>query len=242
MWPNRTLFIGPFHQLSLHAIASPCVNVGIYQPFLVGTADGVQTPCRACIVPAGCRHQLNANGNLVASLVIENTTTDVGSIDSYQSFNTSSITPIPWTKWAECFQYIYEVEPSRAEITRLIDSLPGVDALPAFNLDPRIQTALDTINLAPADNPGLERLASSVGLSASRFRHLFQEQTNIPFRRYKQWRRVLHAMRSLHSAASLTHAALQSGFTDSAHFSRCFRDTFGVKPSLVFRNIDRFEV
>ena len=33
---------------------------------------------------------------------------------------------------------------------------------------------------------------------------------------------------------------VEAGFTDSAHFNRCFRDTFGINPSLVFNNIDRF--
>jgi len=49
-------------------------------------------------------------------------------------------------------------------------------------------------------------------------------------------------MTTLNEVDSLTYAAMEAGFTDSAHFNRCFRDTFGVNPTLVFNNIDRFEV
>lgn len=242
LWPDRILFFGPLQRLSLHSISSLCINVGIYQPFLAGTEKGVQTPYRACVIPAGCRHNLSANGNLIASLVIENTATGFFSTGNRLSHNPTSITQLPGIEWTKCFRYIYEERPSREIITQLINSLPGIEESSVSTLDPRIQAALDAINLSPSDNHGLEILASSVGLSASRFRHLFQEQTNIPLRRYKQWRRVVSAMRSLNNVDNLTHAAMRSGFTDSSHFSRCFRDTFGVSPSLVFKNLDRFEV
>jgi AraC-like DNA-binding protein len=55
------------------------------------------------------------------------------------------------------------------------------------------------------------------------------------------WRRVILAMATLHKIDNLTYAAMEDGFTDSAHFNRCFRDTFGVPPSLVFKNMNRFE-
>jgi AraC-like DNA-binding protein len=56
------------------------------------------------------------------------------------------------------------------------------------------------------------------------------------------WRRTLAAMSSLHKVDNLTYAAMEAGFTDSAHFNHCFQNIFGVRPSLVFRNMDRFEV
>ncbi|MBK8815935.1 MAG: hypothetical protein IPN42_10745 [Methylococcaceae bacterium] len=45
-----------------------------------------------------------------------------------------------------------------------------------------------------------------------------------------------------HSIVHLTYANMEAGFTDSAHFNRCFRKTFRVNPLMLFRNIDRFEI
>jgi AraC-like DNA-binding protein len=46
-------------------------------------------------------------------------------------------------------------------------------------------------------------------------------------------------MRIALTGSSLTEAAVEAGFTDSAHFARLFRATFGVTPSYVFRKVAR---
>jgi AraC-like DNA-binding protein len=47
---------------------------------------------------------------------------------------------------------------------------------------------------------------------------------------------VVHATRLLAASADLTWAAHASGFSDSAHFSRTFHRTFGLRPSDVFKS------
>jgi transcriptional regulator GlxA family with amidase domain len=49
------------------------------------------------------------------------------------------------------------------------------------------------------------------------------------------------AVKVFHSRDNMTYAAMEAGFADAAHFSHCFRDTFGVNPAAVFRSIERFE-
>jgi AraC-like DNA-binding protein len=53
---------------------------------------------------------------------------------------------------------------------------------------------------------------------------------------------MLSALELLHGSDNMTRAALDAGFADATHFSHSFRDTFGVNPAPVFRNIGRFEV
>lgn len=69
------------------------------------------------------------------------------------------------------------------------------------------------------------------GLSASRLRHLFVEQTGLPFKTYLLWLRLTRAVEAVAGGASLTQAAHEAGFSDSAHFSRTFRRMFGVPPA-----------
>jgi len=66
------------------------------------------------------------------------------------------------------------------------------------------------------------------GLSASRLRHLFVEQTGLPFKTYLLWLRLKRAVEVIAGGATLTQAAHEAGFSDSAHFSRTFRRMFGV--------------
>lgn len=70
--------------------------------------------------------------------------------------------------------------------------------------------------------------AAHVGLSNGRARHLFVEQTRLPFRTYVLWLRLMKAVEVYAKGESLTEAALASGFADSAHLSRTFRRMFGI--------------
>jgi AraC-like DNA-binding protein len=82
---------------------------------------------------------------------------------------------------------------------------------------------------AQLDNPiSLADAADLVGLSKARIRHLFVEQTGLPFRTYLLWLRLMRGLEAFAAGASLTEAAHDAGFADSAHFSRTFRRMFGT--------------
>jgi AraC-like DNA-binding protein len=73
--------------------------------------------------------------------------------------------------------------------------------------------------------------AAHVGLSTGRARHLFVEQTGLPFRTYLVWQRLTRAVQLFSQGASLTDAAHGAGFSDSSHLSRTFRRMFGIPAS-----------
>jgi AraC-like DNA-binding protein len=79
------------------------------------------------------------------------------------------------------------------------------------------------------DKPvSLADAAAHVGLSTGRARHLFVEETGLPFRTYLLWRRLMRAAELFSAGSSLTDAAQNSGFSDSSHLSRTFRRMFGI--------------
>jgi len=95
-------------------------------------------------------------------------------------------------------------------------------------LDPRVE-AMIAHAAANLDKPvALASATASIGLSQSRLRHLFVEETGLAFKTYVLWLRIRRAVELYADGASLTQAAHDSGFADSAHFSRTFRRTFGV--------------
>ncbi|MGH8248945.1 MAG: helix-turn-helix transcriptional regulator, partial [Gammaproteobacteria bacterium] len=91
----------------------------------------------------------------------------------------------------------------------------------------------------PDDTTSVQQLARKHNLSASRFRHIFSEQIGTSYRRYRMWNRLRAAIRRALAGGTLTDAALSVGFSDSAHFSHNFHDTFGVTPSYVLRRVAR---
>jgi AraC-like DNA-binding protein len=80
-------------------------------------------------------------------------------------------------------------------------------------------------------------LATQVGLSMSRFTHLFTEQVGIPLRRYVLWTRLRIAITLVQGGDDLTGAAHGAGFADSAHLTRTTREMFGLPPSVLSRHV-----
>ncbi len=76
---------------------------------------------------------------------------------------------------------------------------------------------------------------AGVHLSPSRLRHLFVEQTGLAFKTYMLWLRLVRALDLYASGVSLTQAAHEAGFSDSAHFSRIFKRTFGLPATTLAR-------
>ncbi|MCK6261750.1 AraC family transcriptional regulator [Vibrio sp. ZSDE26] len=71
-------------------------------------------------------------------------------------------------------------------------------------------------------------VAESLALSEGRFLHLFTQEIGVPWRPYLLWCRMICAVNSILKGESATHAAYQAGFSDSAHLSRTFKNTFGI--------------
>ncbi|MCG6142591.1 helix-turn-helix domain-containing protein [Leptospira mtsangambouensis] len=95
-------------------------------------------------------------------------------------------------------------------------------------LDPRIQKSIKDVEL---DRFSLSHLAKEASLSVERFRHLFRQETGVPFSAYKLWLKTKKAVDYLANHPHLSNAAYEGGFADQSHFTRIFRRSFGVGPS-----------
>jgi len=85
--------------------------------------------------------------------------------------------------------------------------------------------------LAETDHASLAALSVQAGLSSRQMRHAFLRDVGLSMRGYVRWLRLRRAIEAIEAGASLTAAALEGGFADSAHFSRVFRSHFGISPT-----------
>jgi AraC-like DNA-binding protein len=139
------------------------------------------------------------------------------------------------------FRALYEDRASLSFAGKMLDDL--VDFVRAGNgppaLDPRVARVIAWLGCNPADLTPLEQLVRPDGLSVSRFLHLFSDEIGVPFRRFRIWNRLRAASSMALSGTNLTDAAISAGFSDSAHFSRLHRETFGVTPSYILGRLAR---
>ena len=116
----------------------------------------------------------------------------------------------------------------REVVTRLAGSKAA-----GQTVDRRIARVLERLSAGPDSRLDASRAADIACLSESRFSHLFVEEVGLPFRTYVLWRRLMAAVNGIAAGATLTNAAHDAGFADSAHFSRTFLRMFGVPASLL---------
>lgn len=112
-----------------------------------------------------------------------------------------------------------------------------LDAPSIRQLDDRVTDIIHYIQSNDLEHLGYQDVVSSVYLSKSRLTHLFKDEMGISLLKYLTWKRLIHATKELAiSGKSITETAYRYGFSDAAHFSRVFKDNFGVSPSRIFSN------
>ena len=189
----------------------------------------------AVAVAPDATHVFEAEG-LVAMLFVE-PESRTGRAIAKALFDGRSLAPMPpamlgdfGSRIAESFRGVRRDDSALAGLGRgLAAQLAG--SVVAAEPDARVRRMIAWA-ARQLDGPvSLADVGAVGGLSPSRLRHLFVEQTGLAFRTYLLWLRLTRALESLAAGASLTQSAHEAGFADSAHFSRTFRRMFGVAPA-----------
>lgn len=104
--------------------------------------------------------------------------------------------------------------------------------------DPRILSCINFIKENISETSiTLSGLAGHIHLSTGRLSHLFKEQIGITVQKYILWSRMKVAIDLVvKKNLDLTQASYAAGFYDAAHFSKKFKEIFGIKPSAVYNN------
>ena len=224
-----------------HRYAATILIVGLSGPFLIRFKGGQWLSCRACIVPAGLSHEIHVPEGPLAKLFVE-----LGSCDHFCfcpkfSYN-QHFKRIDHHLVIQNLSDIYDLSLDLETASEKVDEIIGYDKRSEFVFDTRIKACLQTIQLDLTQNISEAFLANQVGLSPSRFRHLFKEQLGISHRQFRTWKRLIGAAKEINKTDNLTIAALEAGFSDLSHFTNHYKKTFGVKPSEVFKNLHEFYV
>lgn len=74
-------------------------------------------------------------------------------------------------------------------------------------------------------------LSKRLGMERTRALRAFKHTTGMTFRAFKNWNGVQAAARQIAQGDLVRNAAMDAGFSDSAHLTRSFRIAFGTTPS-----------
>ncbi len=231
---SRTLFIGPLIYNGSHQHGAPVFLAGLHGAFGLRVRNGSWLTCRTAVIPAGVLHELDVGGNPIAVLYIEPSTAGIHALtplvgnscetDGVLIGSAGEIAPM---------RALYEDRNSLQWTAEALGDLLGFARQRERDvIDGRIAHAVEIMRERPDDLALVTGLAGEVGLSASRFQHLFTQSVGVPFRRYRAWARMRAAIGEIVSGSNFTTAAHAVGFSDQAHFAHDFRRTFGAPASI----------
>ena len=95
----------------------------------------------------------------------------------------------------------------------------------------RIRAAMQLMSEGLAERCSLTSISRRVGMSPFHFARIFSSLVGLSPHQYLLRLRLRHSATMLRQGASVTTAAVSSGFDNLAHFSRSFRRRFGINPS-----------
>lgn len=235
-WSGGALFIG-----SGGGTVSPHAHYAIQ--IVIGAPTGLQvqagrrgdwTPCAGAIVPSRAVHSIDIIAcDWSTVLFVEPETAAGRALSTRLNRRIELLDPQELADPASLLEQAWRQARTAAAVQDaaqgLVNRLSGT--VPHAPSDPRVLQAVEYLRSRTDESPTLEEVAQAVRLSASRFRHLFVEETGMPLRTYQVWRRLLRVWELLMLGETLTGAAHAAGFSDSAHLSRTCKTMFGLAPS-----------
>ena len=96
---------------------------------------------------------------------------------------------------------------------------------------PGIARIIEDIVKDPMNRMSQAELAKRTGMERTRALRAFKAATGMTFRAFKNWTGLQAAARQIADGDLVRTAAMDAGFSDSAHLTRTFRMSFGTTPS-----------
>ena len=220
-----------FHQ---HHAITLIVSLGF--PFKIGFKNGNQKSYKAILLQNDVAHKFIGSGNDDELFIHIDPYTEWGlglrnSKNAFQPIEYETLLPV----MDDVKIWISQKESSEVHIERILKttSILLSQGNKIIKIDYRVLNAIEYLRKHPLQNIKIEYVASVVGLSPSRFAHLFKEETGIAFRKFVRHLKLINSLEAMSHRKRLTNVAYDGGFSDQAHFTRTFKMAFGLLPSFI---------
>ncbi|TRZ42246.1 AraC family transcriptional regulator [Robertkochia solimangrovi] len=231
-------FIGKFDSNTMHRHYAIQLSIPIKSDLILNTKEGQISTNVPILIKSNVPHQILSVKEHFLLLV-----NPISSIGHY--WNGQTTEPIQPLKEAQVIQLAEIVnDVSMTDLTkteRILDTLSSCQSYCDEQLnqgDNRVDKAFRFLEQNYERVVPVAEIAAHCNLSVGRFLHLFKDETGITYRRAQLWLRILKGI-PLTGKYTLTEIAHLTGFSDSAHFSRTFRENFGFSPKEIYK-ISRF--
>lgn len=231
---NYGLYYGLLSQNKPHKHYAIQISISLFAPLLL-TIDNEIIETKACFINSNQKHQLISTEKQLTILI--NPVSRIGYYlilrqQNEQIFELNTELFNLFKKILETYNKHHSFDELCIDIHSLFNQMTDNYQREYHIEDDRILNAIEYLDKNFDKVIGLEEIAAICFLSKSRFLHLFKEKTNISFRRYQLWNKIVKSLPLL-AKNSITTTAYQAGFSDSSHYTRTFKETFGITPKFI---------
>jgi AraC-like DNA-binding protein len=237
-WGVRAMYIGPGFQLQAHRNSVAILALALKTPLRIAInpndpSQGFQT-CNSVLIEPNQLHLIETDLDDFAFIYLDALSHDLSKLRARFAQLREGVR----FEFDQQHQVIALLNQMPRHCSAWLGIEPDLARLLGFDCrqkDLRIASIVDSLIAAPDDQRKAQSWAEQIGLSSSRFQHLFRAEVGLSFRRFRLWARMRMAIKHTLGGASLTDSAHFAGLSSSAHLSAAFRDMFGITPSQLVR-------
>ncbi|MGB6241361.1 MAG: helix-turn-helix transcriptional regulator [Castellaniella sp.] len=198
-------------------------------------AHFIALPHRAVWIPARAQHQVRQSPQaVIRSLYLDS---DALGLD-WPDFRVLAVSSLLHELIREfaLLPSAYEESGADGRLAHvLVDQLakaPEVGLVLPWPTDPRLGTICRQLQNDPAADMDLKTLSTQLGVSTRTLTRIFQRQTGLGFRLWRQRARLVHALPLLERGDRITDVALACGYDSLSSFIATFREYTGSTPGI----------
>jgi AraC-like DNA-binding protein len=232
---NWGLFVGRFNDNGLHRHYALQISLASQGTFEITDQNNNQTAYASCFINSHVPHQLSSDETSLIILI--NPISSIGH-QFYNKFGNTQIKCLneDLQQLSDIFKGYLQNDLAFVDLvnntSKYLLDFKSESEQENHASDLRIYKAIQYLEQNFDRVVSLEEIASYCFLSETRFLHLFKEKTHLNFRRYQLWNKLIKSLPFLENQ-SITQTAHQFGFTDSSHYTRTFKETFGLTPKFL---------
>lgn len=206
------------------------------------TINGQHVSGSCIVIDSNVLHHVRKNDNVGFLMFIEPTCSIAKQFK--RKFTKYGFSVFQGSKLLSCLNDFKKSPTQRAylQFIRNLFFLSDINLNQQTAYDQRVKQVIHWMEFSDCSEYSVKPIANKLAISPSRLEHLFKEQTGMPLKSYLTMHRLINAYQLLFGGASITEAALQSGFDSSAHFAMLNKKLTGVTASSILKDSEFLKV
>ncbi|MCO4857265.1 helix-turn-helix transcriptional regulator [Herbaspirillum sp. WGmk3] len=191
-------------------------------------------------IPAGMRHQVSAQTEVsFRSLYLTAAATSGMVVDRSRVVEVTALTRELIVAAAKLPPEYDEQGRAGRLLATLLDELADLQEAEMYlplPSDARLKIICECLMQDPSDDRELDAWARRIHVSSKTLARMFERETNMSFRQWRQRLRLCRGLEFMASGRSVTEVALDVGYSSSSSFVAAFKQQFGKTPREFMQN------